>query len=166
MANSANNAAALANNKSYYLTADELDALGTSQTKRHYYVTGLPSRITDGVDRVNARFLPDTVIRDKDGKIIKDKDDRVKRWKESEGKGKKEGMSFYHVRTTDADGERVTNKVNSLDYALEELTRKGKEFKGKQALQLTFQVCEGEAGSYLICFFKEGKLKVSDKKLF
>lgn len=150
----------------YYLTANELDALGTSQTQRHFYVTGLPARMTQGLDRANARFLPDTVIRDKDGKVVKDADGNVKRWKTSDGKGKKEGMSFIHVRTEDADGNRVTQKVSALEYAEAELIRKGEEFDGKQALQLTFQVCEGEAGLFLVCYFKEGKLKVSDKKLF
>jgi len=150
----------------YYLTPVELNALGTSQTQRHYYVTGLPSRMTEGLDRANARFLPDTVVRDKDGKLLKDADGNPKRWKQSDGKGKKEGQTFVHVRTTDEDGERKTVKVNLLDYAEEELAAKAAEFDGKHALQLTFQVCEGEAGLFLICYFKEGKLKVSDKKLF
>ena len=163
MANIANAAAQAG--MCYYLTADELASLGTSQTERHYYVTGLPARMTQGLDRTNARFLPDTVIRDGEGNVLKDADGNVKRWKQSDGKGKKEGQTFVHVRET-IDGERKTKKVNLLDYAEQEIAAKAEQCDGQHALQLTFQVCEGEGGLFLICYFKEGKLKVSAKKLF
>lgn len=162
MANIANAAAQAG--MCYYLTADELSGLFLKESQNHWYICGLPDRMISEDVQSQAKFLPDTAIRDKDGNIVKDKDGSVQRWKEAEDK---KGNLLVRIREVNADGKRVTNKVNKLEYAEAELDRKAAGTTGgSYLLQLEFKLCEGDFGPYLVCYFKEGKLKVSGKKLF